>query len=95
MSQDGDDSRRVEGETRVAEGWRRQIRRLVLGERPAGRSDLDLRAGEPIAVVTGTATLPNSARAANAGTVRSVAFVLSDNVAYAVAAPTGTTILFR
>ena len=61
----------------------------------AGRSDLDLRAGEPIAVVTGTATLPNSARAANAGNVTSVVFARDGNVIYAVAAPSGTTLIFR
>ncbi len=36
VPQDGDDSRRVEGEARVAEDRRRQVRWLVLGERPAG-----------------------------------------------------------
>ncbi len=61
----------------------------------AGRSDLDLRAGEPVAAVTGTATLPNSARAANAGDVKTVVFARDGNVVYAVAAPTGTVILFR
>ena len=61
----------------------------------AGRSDLDLRAGEPVAVVTGTAMLPSSARAANAGDVRAVTFVRDGDVVYAVTAPTGTVILFR
>jgi autotransporter-associated beta strand protein len=61
----------------------------------AGRSDLDLRGGEPVAFVTGTATLPNNARAANAGEVRAVVFARDGNTVYAVAAPTGTVILFR
>ena len=61
----------------------------------AGRSDLDLRAGEPIAVVTGTATLPGSAKAVNAGDVKAVTFVRDGDVVYAVAAPTGTVIIFR
>ena len=61
----------------------------------AGRSDLDLRAGEPVAAVTGTATLPTTARALNAGTVRRVAFVQADNVVYAVPVPNGTMVIFR
>ena len=61
----------------------------------AGRQGIDLVAGEPIAVVTGTATLPNSARAANAGNVTSVVFARDGNVIYAVAAPSGTTLIFR
>ena len=61
----------------------------------AGRSDLDLRGGEPVAFVTGSVTLPDSARAANAGDVKTVVFARDGNVVYAVAAPTGTVILFR
>ena len=61
----------------------------------AGRSDLDLRAGEPIAFVTGATTLPGGARATNAGEVRGVVFARDGNTVYAVAAPTGTTIIFR
>ena len=61
----------------------------------AGRQGLDLVAGEPVAVVTGTATFPGSARAANAGNVRGVVFEREGNVVFAVAAPSGTTVIFR
>ena len=61
----------------------------------AGRQGLDLDAGEPIAVVTGTATLPDRTRAANAGKVEKVVFARDGDVVYAVAAPTGTVIIFR
>ena len=61
----------------------------------AGRQGLDLDAGEPIAVVTGTATLPNSATATNAGDVTKVVFARDGDVVYAVAAPSGTVIIFR
>ena len=61
----------------------------------AGRSGLDLLAGEPVAVVSGTTTLPNSAKAVNAGDVKAVTFVRDGNVVYAVAAPTGTVVIFR
>ena len=61
----------------------------------AGRSDLDLRAGEPIAVVTGATTLPGGARAANAGNVRGVVFMRDGNVVYAFRAPGGTVMVFR
>ncbi|MBR1588929.1 MAG: hypothetical protein IJ658_11465, partial [Kiritimatiellae bacterium] len=61
----------------------------------AGRADLDLQAGEPVAVVSGTATLPSSAKAVNAGNVKRVAFVRDDTVVYALKAPGGTVMLFR
>ena len=61
----------------------------------AGRSDLDLLAGEPVAAVTGTATLPNSAKAVNAGDVKAVTFVRDGTVVYACKAPSGTTVIFR
>ncbi|MBQ6008800.1 MAG: autotransporter-associated beta strand repeat-containing protein, partial [Kiritimatiellae bacterium] len=61
----------------------------------AGRSGLDLLAGEPVAVVSGTTTLPNSAKAVNAGDVKAVTFVRDGNTVYAVAAPTGTVVIFR
>jgi hypothetical protein len=57
--------------------------------------DADLAAGVPLAAVFGTATLPTTARALNAGTVRSVAFVQADNVVYAVPVPSGTTVVIR
>ena len=60
-----------------------------------GRSDLDLRAGEPIAVVTGTATLPGSAKAVNAGDVKAVTFVRDGTVVYAVPAPSGAVLIIR
>ena len=61
----------------------------------AGRSGLDLRAGEPVAVVTGTATLPNSAKAANAGDVKAVTFVRDGTVVYARKVPGGAVIVIR
>ena len=61
----------------------------------AGRQGLDLDAGEPVAFVTGETTLPGGARATNAGEVRGVVFARDGNTVYAVAAPTGTTIIFR
>ena len=61
----------------------------------AGRSDLDLRAGEPVAVVTGTAMLPCSARAANAGDVRAVTFVRDGTVVYARKIPGGAMLVIR
>jgi hypothetical protein len=56
---------------------------------------LDLRAGEPVAVVTGTATLPGSAKAVNAGDVKAVTFVRDGTVAYARKAPTGAVLIIR
>jgi autotransporter-associated beta strand protein len=82
----GEDVLSVDGDLALANG-------LTLDF--AGRSDLDLRGGEPVAAVTGAATLPDSARAANAGDVHSVTFKQADNVIYAVPVPTGTMILFR
>ena len=61
----------------------------------AGRPELNLLAGEPVAVVSGAASLPKTAPAANAGDVKRVAFVRDGAVVYAFAAPGGTTILFR
>ncbi len=61
----------------------------------AGRSDLDLRAGEAVAAVTGTATLPNSARAVNAGDVKAVTFVRDGTVVYARKAPGGAVLIIR
>ena len=61
----------------------------------AGRSDLDLRAGEPVAVVTGTATLPNSAKAVNAGDVKAVTFVRDGTVVYARKVPGGAVLIIR
>ena len=55
----------------------------------------DLAAGVPLAVVSGTATLPSRVRALNAGTVRSVALKQVDNVVYAVLAPNGTMVIVR
>ena len=55
----------------------------------------DLAAGVPLAVVSGTATLPSRVRALNAGTVRSVVLKQVDNVVYAVLAPNGTMVIFR
>jgi autotransporter-associated beta strand protein len=57
--------------------------------------DADLVAGVPLVAVSGTATLPNRARALNAGNVSNVVFMQMDNVIYAVQAPSGTTIIFR
>ena len=61
----------------------------------AGRQGLDLDVGEPIAVVTGTATLPNSAQATNAGDVTKVVFARDGDVVYARKAPTSTVIILR
>ena len=61
----------------------------------AGRSDLDLRAGEAVAAVTGTATLPNSAKAVNAGDVKAVTFVRDGTVVYALKASGGAVIVIR
>ena len=61
----------------------------------AGRSDLNLWAGEPVAVVTGTTTLPERVKAVNAGDVKAVLFARDGNVVYAVAAPGGTVLVFR
>jgi hypothetical protein len=61
----------------------------------AGRSDLDLLAGEPVAVVTGTAMLPSSAREANAGDVRAVTFVRDGTVVYARKVPGGAVLIIR
>ena len=61
----------------------------------AGRSDLDLRAGEAVAAVTGTATLPNSARAVNAGDVKAVTFVRDGTVVYACKIPSGALLIIR
>ena len=61
----------------------------------AGRSGLDLLAGEPVAVVTGTATLPNSAKATNAGDVKAVTFVRDGTVVYARKIPGGAVIVIR
>ena len=61
----------------------------------AGSSDLNLWAGEPVAVVTGTTTLPERVKAVNAGDVKAVLFARDGNVVYAVAAPGGTVLVFR
>ena len=61
----------------------------------AGRTDLDLAAGEPVAVVSGTATLPSSAKALNAGDVRLVSFVRDGTVIYALKASGGTVFVIR
>ena len=61
----------------------------------AGRTDLDLAAGEPVAVVSGTATLPSSAKALNAGDVRLVGFVRDGTVIYALKASGGTVFVIR
>ena len=61
----------------------------------AGRADLDLRAGEPVAVVSGAAALPGSAKAVNAGNVKRVAFVRDGTVVYARAVPGGAVIVIR
>ncbi|MBQ6339213.1 MAG: autotransporter-associated beta strand repeat-containing protein [Kiritimatiellae bacterium] len=61
----------------------------------AGRSDLNLAAGEPVAFVSGTVTLPGRARAENAGAVKVVAFVRDGNMVYAFPAPNGATIIIR
>ncbi|MBR1586737.1 MAG: autotransporter-associated beta strand repeat-containing protein [Kiritimatiellae bacterium] len=61
----------------------------------AGRSELNLLAGEPVAVVTGTTTLPKTASAANAGDAKRVVFVREGAVVYALAAPGGTAVILR
>ena len=61
----------------------------------AGRQGLDLVAGEPVAVVTGTTALPGNVRATNAGDARVVTFVRDGNVVYALKAPSGTVMVFR
>ena len=61
----------------------------------AAVSDVDFTAGVPIAAVFGTATLPGSVRALNAGNVRAVAFTRVGDVIYAVKAPNGTMMIFR
>ena len=61
----------------------------------AGRQGFDLVAGEPIAVVTGTATLPGGARATNAGNVRGITFAHDGSVVYAFKAPGGTVLVVR
>ena len=55
----------------------------------------DLAAGVPLAVVSGTATLPTRARALNAGDVRAVTFVRVGDLIYAVKAPNGTMVIVR
>ena len=57
--------------------------------------DADVAAGVPLAAVSGTATLPNNARALNAGTVHGVVFKKMDNVVYAFPAPNGAVIVIR
>ena len=77
--------------------------RLMRRGRPARSTASDIQsrrspafsAGEPVAVVSGTATLPSSAKAVNAGNVKRVAFVRDDTVVYALKAPGGTVMLFR
>ena len=61
----------------------------------AGRQDLDLRAGEAVAVVSGAATLPNSAKAVNAGDVKAVTFVRDGTVVYACKIPSGAVLIIR
>ena len=61
----------------------------------AGRSGLDLLAGEPVAVVSGTATLPGNAKAVNAGDVKAVTFVRDGTVVYARKAPGGAVLVIR
>ncbi|MBR0505967.1 MAG: hypothetical protein IJJ84_11230, partial [Kiritimatiellae bacterium] len=61
----------------------------------AGRSDLDLRGGEPVAAVTGTAMLPNSAKALNAGDVKAVTFLRDGTVVYACKIPSGAVLIIR
>ena len=61
----------------------------------AGRAGLDLQAGEPVAVVSGAATLPASMKAANAGGVSRVSFVRDGTVIYALKTSGGTTIMIR
>jgi len=61
----------------------------------AAVSAADVAAGVPLAAVSGTATLPNRARALNAGNVRNVVFKQMDNVVYAFPAPNGAVIVIR
>ena len=61
----------------------------------AGRAGLDLQAGEPVAVVSGAATLPGSAKTLNAGKVQRVSFVRDGTVIYALKTSGGTTIMIR
>ena len=61
----------------------------------AGRPELNLLAGEPVAVVSGAASLPKTAPAANAGDVKRVVFFRDGAVVYALAAPGGTVLIFR
>ena len=61
----------------------------------AGRPELNLLAGEPVAVVSGAASLPKTAPAANAGDVKRVVFFRDGAIVYALAAPGGTVLIFR
>ena len=61
----------------------------------AGRPEPNLLTGEPLAMVSGTATLPKTASAKNAGEVKRVVFVRDGAVVYAFAAPGGTMFIFR
>ena len=72
----------------LCEGLKRFRKRLAA-------ADLDLRAGEAVAAVTGTATLPGSAKAANAGDVKAVTFVRDGTVIYACKIPGGAVLIIR
>ena len=61
----------------------------------AGRAGLDLDAGEPVAVVSGAATLPASMKTANAGDTSWIKFVRDGTVVYALKAPGGTVFVIR
>ena len=61
-------------------------------KRKRGRSG---SAGEAVAAVTGTATLPNSAKAVNAGDVKAVTFVRDGTVVYACKIPGGAVVIIR
>lgn len=61
----------------------------------AGVVNPNLKEGVQIAAVSGTATLPASAVAVNAGDVSKVKFVQSGTSVYAVAVPSGVKIIFR
>ena len=61
----------------------------------AGRPDLNLWAGEPVAFVSGTATLSGPVRTANAGDVKAVTFARDGNMIYAIAASGGMVLLFK
>ena len=61
----------------------------------AGRPDLNLWAGEPVAFVSGTATLSGPVRTVNAGDVKAVTFARDGNMVYAIAASGGTVLLFK